>query len=140
MLWEHHSKLLGRVLPPLESAELERLERLARGLETPKPPKRKALTELPLPKDAKPHKLTIRYKRRMWKRVLEKSSKLEFDETKGGWKASFSPFVKGPNTTIGELTDFEGMSNVRGGGKLGPRMAKKTEKIKEHMTEILSST
>lgn len=121
MLWEHHSDLLSRVLPPLEPAGLQRLERLARGLESPKPPKRKVLTELPMPKGAKPHNLTPRFKRRMWKRVLMNSSTLEFDGEWKKWRVTYSPFVKSPQTSVGELADFEGMSDERAGTRARSR-------------------
>lgn len=117
MLWEHHSNLLDRILPPLESAELERLEQLARGLGAPKPPKRKVLTDLPMPKGAKPHNLTPRFKRRMWKRILVNSSTLKFDGERKKWKVTYSPFITSPRISIGQLADFEGMSDERAGAK-----------------------
>lgn len=117
MLWEHHSNLLDRVLPPLQSAELERLEQLARGLETPKPPKRKVLADLPMPKGAKPHNLTPRFKRRMWRRILVNSSTLRFDGEWKKWKVTYSPFITSPQISVGQLADFEGMSDERAGAK-----------------------
>lgn len=119
MLWEHHSKILERVLPPIEPEELGRLEQLTRGLETPKPPKRKVLTKLPMPKGAKPHNLTPRFKRRMWKRILVNSLTLGFDEERKKWQTTYSPLVKGPQISVGELADFEGMSDESAGGKRG---------------------
>lgn len=119
MLWEHHSRLLDRILPPLESAELGRLEQLARGLETPKPPRRKVLTELPMPKGANPHNLTPRFKRRMWKRILVNSSTLTFNGDSKKWQTTYSSFVKTPQISVGELADFEGMSNKSANVKRG---------------------
>lgn len=127
MLWEHHSKLLDHVLPPLEPAELGRLERLARGLETPKLPKRKVLTDLPIPKGAEPHNLTPRFKRRMWKRILVNSSTLEFDEEWKKWRATYSPFIKNPQTSVGELADFEGMLGERAGAKTGKSKSRRSK-------------
>lgn len=133
MLYKHHSELLRRILPPLDSAELERLERLTRGLEAPKPPKRKALAELPMPKCAKPHRLTPRFKRRMWKRILVKSPKLEFREERGQWEATYSPYIKSPQTSVGELADFEGMEDSKpiGGPKRKRDKMKKVEEEEE---------
>lgn len=136
MLWEHHSNLLDRILPPLESAELERLEQLARGLGAPKPPKRKVLTDLPMPKGAKPHNLTPRFKRRMWKRILVNSSTLKFDGERKKWKVTYSPFITSPRISIGQLADFEGMSDERAGAK-GARL-RSNKSNREPKSEDLS--
>lgn len=127
MLWEHHSKLLDRILPPIEPMELERLERLTSGLGTPEPPKRKVLTELPMPKGAKPHNLTPRFKRRMWKRILVNSSTLKFDEERKKWQNTYSPLVKSPKFSVGELADFEGMSDESAGAKRGRSKSSRTK-------------
>lgn len=109
----HHSDLLRRVLPPLDNVELERLERLTCGLEAPKPPKRQLKTELPVPKCAKPHNITSRFKKRMWKKILIQSPSLDFDVQRSKWKATYSRHITGPVTSVGDSADFEGLADER---------------------------
>ena len=103
----HYAGVLRRILPPITPEALERLERLARGEEHPTPPKRKIISRTP-PK-AGGRRLTMRYKRRMWKKILARSPVLNFDTEKLNWHVYWSGLVDGPPKTAGELADFEGL-------------------------------
>ena len=124
MLRRHREYVLARLLPPLPEETIQKLERFVRGEEEPVVPKRNIRSSSSAQKSGR--KLSPRFKRRAYKKVVINTPLMGINEKTQKPVAYWSDIVKGPPTEIGKLWDFGGLKKPEA-QKPGKRRAKMLE-------------
>lgn len=92
LCWRHFSFIYRKVLPPLPLKEFKMLEELSKGERIEKPVSSFRKQLLPMPISTNPHHITLRFRRRMYRKILFKCPKLVYNVDRG-WIVEWSKEV-----------------------------------------------
>ena len=133
-LRRHREYVLARLLPPLSEETIQKLERFVRGEEEPVLPKRNIRSGSSAQNSGR--KLSRRFKRRAYKKVVINTPLMGINEKTQKSVAYWSDIVKGPPTEIGKLWDFGGLKKPEA-QKPGKRRAKMLEEERSKSGEAV---
>lgn len=115
ILWRYRSWVLDKIIPPLPDDEYRRLYLLATGnASQPPPPRKEVIQQQPNLTEEFPEtrKITKRYQRRMYTRIIKDTPKLVWLDESKKWSVSYhGGYGRSRLTTSGDPIEFEGVDS-----------------------------